>query len=159
MLCLLPIELCQFSHSHVTDTLFICFRTLLIRQMPRGTLTFVTLGINIHILLVINYMTLIYGLYSYVLFLSFPSLNIKIEMPVNIRSSLLDIMINIHKPSCNIFLVNKKLSWYYHIDQTIIYTNKQAWENEFSWMMIHFCLEIWTNQKLQLQTRLKTKMC
>lgn len=40
-----------------------------------------------------------YGLYSYVLFLSFPSLNIKIEMPVNIQSSLLDRMINIHNTS------------------------------------------------------------
>lgn len=52
-------------------------------------------------------MTLIYGLYSYsyyVLFPSFPSLDIKIEMPVNIRSSLLDRMINIHRPSCNPFL-------------------------------------------------------
>lgn len=44
-------------------------------------------------------MTLMYGLYSYVLFLSFPSLNIKIEMPVNIQSSLLDRMINIHNTS------------------------------------------------------------
>jgi hypothetical protein len=44
---------------------------------------------------------------SYVLFLSFPYLNIKIEMPVNIRSSLLDRMIN-HKPSCKVFLFLEK---------------------------------------------------
>jgi len=57
-----------------------------------------------------NYMTLIYGLYSYVwFFLSFLSFfNIKFEMPVNIRSSLLYRMINIHKPSCNASLCIKR---------------------------------------------------
>lgn len=52
-----------------------------------------------------------YGLYSYVLFLSFLSFNIKIEMPDNIQSSLLDRMINIHNTSqvAKLFIFKSKL--------------------------------------------------